>query len=117
MKYSEHNVMSNNPHVQSLAALVLLTKKLTLKSYGYRVWLKYRRWWIKEHLKTHDRLYCEYCGKGPLKIQSRNNNNIATLDHVIPISKNGPKFDSSNIVIACSACNGRKGDKDLNKFI
>ena len=124
MKYSAHNVLTDNPHLQSLAALVLLTQTLVLlthkqspKPKEYRVWLRYRKWVLKEYMLDHKKLYCHYCGRGPLKAQSRSNHDIATLDHVKPISKNGERFHTSNIVIACFSCNNRKADKDLDQFI
>jgi 5-methylcytosine-specific restriction endonuclease McrA len=117
MRYSDHNVLVKEPHIQSLAALVLLTKQLAPRPSRYRDWLKYRRWYIRQHLKAHNKLVCHYCGKGPLRKQSDNEDNLATLDHVKPISKGGNKFHSSNIVIACFSCNSRKRDMDVEKFI
>lgn len=110
-------VIPNNPHPQSLAALVLLTKKLAPKPYGYRIWLRYRKWYIKQHIREHGELRCTYCGRGSLKKQSDNRNELATLDHIKPTSKGGAKFSSANIVIACSPCNGRKADKHLEEFL
>src|SRR5271154_5173579 len=95
MRYSDHNVLVREPHVQSLAALVLLTKKLAPRPTRYRDWLKYRKWYIRQYLRTHKQLTCHYCGKGPLKKQSYSDNDLATLDHVKPISKGGSKFHSS----------------------
>jgi 5-methylcytosine-specific restriction endonuclease McrA len=41
---------------------------------------------------------CQYCGeKGE------------TLDHIVPLSKGGAR-GSSNVTLACSACNNAKGD-------
>jgi len=117
MRYSQHLVLLPNPHPQSLASLVLLTKKLAPKPTGYKVWLKYRKWFIKEHLKVHKELRCTYCGKGKLKKTTERTEQLATLDHVYPTSKGGAKFSSANIVIACSPCNGKKADKDLKEFL
>lgn len=117
MRYSDHNVLVKEPDLQSLAALVLLTKQLAPKRTGYRVWLKYRRWYIREHLRRHKCLMCHYCRKGPLRKQSDDENNLATLDHVKPISKGGDRFHSSNIVIACFSCNSRKKDMDVEEFV
>jgi 5-methylcytosine-specific restriction endonuclease McrA len=117
MRYSNHNVLVKNPHVQSLAALVLLTKKLAPRRPSYKDWLRYRKWYIREHLRTHKKLVCHYCGKGPLKKQSDDDDDLATLDHVKPISKGGARFLSSNIVVACYSCNSRKKDMDVEKFI
>jgi 5-methylcytosine-specific restriction endonuclease McrA len=117
MRYSQHLVLPNDPHPQSLAALVLLTKKLAPKPIGYKIWLRYRKWFIKQHLKQHKELRCYYCNKGSLKKQTNVTAQLATLDHIHPTSKGGAKFSSANIVIACSPCNGCKADKDLNEFL
>lgn len=117
MRYSEHNVLVKDPHPQSLASLVLLTKLLAPRPMGYRVWLKYRRWYIRQHLRVNKTLKCFYCGKDSLKKQTDDTDRLATLDHVKPVSKGGKKFCSSNIVIACHSCNSRKKDMDLEKFI
>jgi len=116
MRYSNHNLLIKNPHPQSLAALVMLTKKLAPRPYGYRVWLRYRKWYLREHKRKHKAFYCYYCGKGPLKKQSDFEYDLATLDHVHPTSKGGSKFLSANIVVACFACNSRKTDKSVEEF-
>jgi 5-methylcytosine-specific restriction endonuclease McrA len=117
MRYAQHNVLVNEPHTQSLAALVLLTKKLAPKPLNYKVWLRYRKWFFRQHLKTHKKLICYYCGKGPLKKQSDFTEDLATLDHVKPLSKGGERFHSSNLVVACFRCNSRKKDKELDEFL
>lgn len=116
MRYFNHNILVKNPHIQSWAALIMLTKKLAPKPYRYRVWLKYRTWYLREHFKKHKGFYCYYCNKGPLRKQSDFTDDLATLDHIHPISKGGPKFLSTNIVIACFTCNNRKTDKSIEEF-
>src|ERR1035437_9698121 len=105
MRYAKHNVLVNDPHPQSIAALVLLTKKLAPRPISYKTWLKYRKWFLKEHIRKHKMLNCFYCGRGPLKVQSDTDKELATLDHVKPLSKGGERFHSSNLVVACYACN------------
>lgn len=116
MRYSNHNVLIKSPHIQSMAALVMLTKKLAPRPIGYRVWLSYRKWFLKEYKRKHKAFFCHYCGKGPLKKQSDFTEDLATLDHVHPVSKGGPKFLSSNLVVACFACNNRKTNKSVEEF-
>jgi 5-methylcytosine-specific restriction endonuclease McrA len=117
MRYAKHNVLVYEPHVQSLAALVLLTKKYAPRELGYKTWLRYRKWFIREHLRLHGTLTCYYCNKKNLKAQSDFDCDLATLDHVKPLSKGGERFHSSNIVIACHRCNSRKKDKDVEEFL
>ena len=117
MRYDKHNILVHEPHVQSLAALILLTKKLAPRPMGYRSWLKYRKWFLREHCRQHKTLFCFYCKKGPLKKFSDFTEDLATLDHVKPLAKGGERFHSSNLVVACFSCNSRKRDKDLNEFL
>jgi len=117
MRYEKHNVLVYDPHPQSLAALVLLTKKLAPRPLSYKVWLRYRSWYLRKHWKKHKEFRCHYCGKGNLKAESDTASQLATLDHVQPLAKGGLRFHSSNIVIACSPCNSRKQDKSVEEFL
>jgi len=117
MRYSSHNVLVDNPHPKSFAALVLLTKNLSPRPVGYKDWLRYRKWFIREHLRKHKELSCFYCGKSSLKKQSNYTDQLATLDHVKPLSKGGERFHSSNLVVACYSCNSRKRDKSVEEFL
>lgn len=117
MRYDKHNVLVFEPHVQSLAALVLLTRKLAPKPLNYKVWLKYRKWYLRDHWKKHREFRCYYCNKSNLKAQSDIPSELATLDHVQPLAKGGTRFHSSNIVIACSPCNNKKKDKSVEEFV
>lgn len=82
--------------------------------------LKYKR-------EKKGKIFCEYCGKGPLVIYDFINNdpkkkgkyrynvrfnpkNGATADHKEPQSKGGDKFDYKNLAVCCYKCNQRKGD-------
>lgn len=116
MRYDKHNILVNEPHPQSLAALVLLTKKLAPKPESYKTWLKYRKWFLRQKLRQGRQLTCFYCHKGPLRPQSDNDDELATLDHVKPLSKGGERFNSSNLVVACYRCNSRKKNKDIEEF-
>lgn len=117
MRYDKHNVLVYSPHPQSLAALVLLTKKLAPRPISYKTWLKYRKHLLKKMQREVGVLRCFYCHKGPLKAHTDDDNELATLDHVKPLSKGGERFHSSNIVVACYRCNSRKGSKDVNEFL
>lgn len=48
---------------------------------------------------------CAYCGRKPTK------RNPLTIDHVIPIAKNGGHVPG-NLVPACQSCNCRKNDRE-----
>ena len=65
---------------------------------------------IVSHRPTKSAIYrrdgnkCQYCGS----------TKHLTIDHVIPRSKGGTE-DWENLVVACSQCNTRKGDKLLEQ--
>lgn len=54
----------------------------------------------RREVLRRDKYACQYCGS----------TKKLTLDHVIPRSKGG-KHSWDNVVIACSGCNSRKGDR------
>ena len=58
-------------------------------------------------------LYCHYCRQGMRRGLKRHRGGLplATIDHVVPLSKGGPERDKRNQVMACSDCNGRKSDQ------
>ncbi len=61
----------------------------------------------KKSLWHRDAGECQYCSKN-VTISN------ATIDHVIPKSKGGG-HTWENLVIACSKCNGKKGDRLLTE--
>ena len=70
----------------------------TQRGYSY-AWRKVR---IK--ILERDRWTCHYCQK---ILQDSD----ATVDHLVPLSKDGAQLDPSNLVAACRSCNSRKKDK------
>ncbi|MBI3326718.1 MAG: HNH endonuclease [Nitrospinae bacterium] len=58
----------------------------------------------KKNVFKRDNFTCQYCGKtGP----------DLTIDHIIPRSLGG-KTSWENVVVACQACNVRKGNRPLD---
>ena len=97
-----------NPHKQSQAALVLLTK--ILRDQEIQDWLDFRDNFLRRH-----KLVCYFCGKPNLKIEVDMTNKsklkyLATIDHLIPRSKGGNEYDETNLVVACFPCNQEKDD-------
>lgn len=66
-------------------------------------------------------LSCSYCPKTNLIIEEHGmrvpNNNKATIDHIVPISKGGGVFDVANVCVCCGKCNTKKGNKSLKQFL
>lgn len=59
----------------------------------------------KSMIYKRDENKCQYCGS----------TRHLTIDHVIPKSKGGSE-DWTNLVVACSDCNTKKGDKLLSQI-
>lgn len=59
-------------------------------------------------------LICEYC-QNPVfikdgdKNKNINKNNLATVDHKIPLIDEPDWFDETNLAVSCSKCNNEKG--------
>jgi len=114
MRTYEHWLLVRDPHPQSLAALVLLTRKYYVETRplrDYRKWLAYRKHVLKKIKREKKVLSCHYCPKTNLKINTCDERELATLDHVIPKSKGGAEYSSANLVVACYSCNQKKRDK------
>jgi 5-methylcytosine-specific restriction endonuclease McrA len=61
----------------------------------------------RENVYIRDNFTCQYCGlRHPTK--------ILTMDHVVPVSHNGPK-NWTNVVTACRNCNQRKANRTPDK--
>lgn len=59
----------------------------------------------KKNVLKRDNYTCQYCGKiGP----------DLTIDHILPRSLGG-KTSWDNVVVACQACNVRKGNRPLDE--
>ena len=61
----------------------------------------------REFILARDNHQCQYCDSFPDNLE---------LDHIIPISNNGPTV-ASNLITACHSCNQRKGKQDLEEFL
>jgi 5-methylcytosine-specific restriction endonuclease McrA len=120
----EHVYISTyNPHPQSQASLILLKKqyeqlipRLTQTNPDWRIWLTFRNRYLKRVMKLKKTLTCEYCGLTDLHPNSNSPyaiGKMATIDHIIPTSKGGKKYDESNFTVACFTCNNKKADKIL----
>jgi len=61
----------------------------------------------RRNLFNRDRYTCQYCGAQP-------GTRELTIDHLVPKSQGG-KTVWTNCVLACAACNSRKGNKSLKE--
>jgi len=89
-KIHRHLIFVEDPHPSSYTSLMLLNKHLHKQTKDYLFyWLKYRKKYLSKHYRKNNTLRCEYCGKTGLKIQTKNRSMLATIDHKVPLSKNG----------------------------
>ena len=65
----------------------------------------------QKNLYVRDNYTCQYCGRH--RSEFRKNEKL-TRDHIIPESKGG-QSTWTNLVTACSTCNGKKANLDLDK--
>jgi 5-methylcytosine-specific restriction endonuclease McrA len=75
-----------------------------------------RRFYIR-WIEKYNNLKCSYCGVDCLLHAEESWPNKATIDHVIPLCKNGSN-KQDNLVVACNKCNNEKSkdDKRDNTF-
>lgn len=82
--------------------------------------IEFSRNYLTNVLQREGSLKCSYCHKDNLTIELQGmkvpRHKIATIDHVVPISKGGAIYDVDNIVVACGVCNGRKSNMSVEKF-
>jgi len=66
--------------------------------------------WLRR-MKREGKLICVYCQQ-PVKIYTgvtgKQPKDMATLDHLIPLSQKGLKYVESNFLCSCSICNGKR---------
>ncbi len=55
----------------------------------------------RRNLMRRDGMRCQYCGKSNVQL---------TLDHILPRSRGG-REEWENLVVACVACNNKKGNR------
>jgi len=66
--------------------------------------------WLKRRLCDRQDHRCCWCGKPMAAAAPRDDR--PTFDHVVPLSRGGAD-EPANLVIACHACNNRRGDADV----
>ena len=92
----------HNVFVRSVRATFQVPSVMRLKHYVRPRSLGAVRF-CRENVYIRDNFTCQYCGE-------RFSNRHLTLDHVVPVSKKGPK-NWTNVVTACRDCNQRKANR------
>jgi hypothetical protein len=65
-------------------------------------WRAFRLWLLREW-KKQDRIYCEIKGEKCTTM-------VTQVDHIIPLSKGGEKYDPLNCRPSCTPCNAGRRD-------
>jgi 5-methylcytosine-specific restriction endonuclease McrA len=82
--------------------------------------INFSRSFLTRWKEKHGKITCNYCKKTDLVIEYEGmqveRSVLATIDHVIPISRGGAVFDEKNVVPCCNKCNQKKGNKLLEEF-
>jgi len=106
------------PHPQSPAALALMAHEYSKEEHkddNYWTWLAFRDTMFAE-LGPVGKV-CSYCHRDDLdKDAPQTSENLATLDHVVPLALGGGLYDKGNLVVACLRCNQKKADKKPENF-
>ena len=108
--FTKENVLDEPIDAQSPASMYLLRMKLAACDARRNkvIWLSIRDAWLSS-LPT---LTCVRCGKTNLdKDASANNAMLATIDHIVPVSRGGGFLDPENWQVMCSPCNNKKGNR------
>jgi len=109
-----HAVVMKDPPLKSLAARVLLERRLRRQEIVD--YLTFKKAFLNVVREVEGTLRCHYCGltgltesvgDNPTKAELRR---MATVDHVVPRSRGGSERDPENLVVACWSCNQRKAD-------
>jgi 5-methylcytosine-specific restriction endonuclease McrA len=110
-------VLVEDPHLQSRAALLVLTRMLYSKREvgerpQWKTWLKFRKWFMRSRRKEGP-LTCGFCGRSPLKTNAGvvPDRDLATIDHLVPRARGGREYAEDNLVVCCRKCNAKKADK------
>ena len=106
--------MIPEPHPESLASLVLLSREYSKAQLSK--WLNFRDEVLDEFIAEHGELFCTMCDKRPLlrempEFGMRQSHDLATIDHVVPRSKGGGEYEKGNCAVVCYQCNQKKKDK------
>lgn len=116
-RWAQQTVLCDDPPTSSPAAMVLLVRKYFLLDrtiFSERRMLKIRTRWMKAQVKNSRIVYhtgklrCKICGRGGLDPFTTDKNKLATLDHIVELSKGGSWSDPNNFQVACYRCNGRR---------
>jgi hypothetical protein len=102
-----------DPVELTMLGSVIVPSAVELTRYIYPAWVERRRegtvGFSYRAVHERDHWTCAYCGKHVSK-KPRNRWLLATVDHVMPLSRGGPT-SWMNLVSSCMRCNNVKGGR------
>ncbi len=138
-----HLVHTEEPHISSFAAAVLLHRSCQRidEDYIEDADFKFRlaagtinkgviRRVFFRRLQKQGRLFCVLCKRDdlivrypsrrkkkalPVKRRENDPDNLATIDHIIPLCEGGLKYSTRNMMCLCNSCNNKKSNYSVIK--
>ncbi len=124
-----HTIYYDVTSANTLAAGVLLKRYYQLRdvdndgSHAKRIRkkIKFSQNYLTKIKAEKGVLSCTYCPRTNLIIEKKGkripDSFKATIDHIIPISNGGARYDEKNICVCCGKCNSKKGSKSVEEFL
>ena len=103
--WADLRVGTDEPHLRTSCRHIKIPEVILLVTCEYTA--KPRVVFSRRNLFRRDRNTCQYCGR-------RFSSDQLSIDHVVPRARGG-KSSWTNCVVACTACNVRKGNKLLDE--
>jgi hypothetical protein len=120
----QHVVVPDEPHLQSFAALVLLTHQYVVNDpeanpeINWKIYKRRKKQMLKEHFAKHGKYICIYCKRDDLShdVPQKDPRRV-TIDHIVAISRGGSYTSKSNMAVCCAKCNTNKGNLSQDDFL
>ena len=103
-------VYVEEPHVQSMAALVLLVKDFELSQLNE--YLTFKHNFFSKFLT----LTCYWCDKESLQEYTNDLDILATIDHIKVVSQGGELMNEENCLVSCFRCNNNRKDTSFEEY-
>lgn len=103
-------VYVEEPHVQSMAALVLLVKDLELTQLNEYLVFKH------SFFSKFQTLTCFWCNKTDLQEETNDLDILATIDHIKVVSQGGELMNEENCLVSCFRCNNNRKDMSFEEY-
>jgi 5-methylcytosine-specific restriction endonuclease McrA len=136
-----HALYVREPHASSFAAAIMLQEHYRAQDEDYLEDREHKEKFAAgkmnkgvlrrvffRRLAKQGRLFCVLCGRDDLLVRyppRRNNprkgtkhraptpDNLATIDHIVPLAEGGLKYSLRNYMCLCNKCNERKGSRSV----